>query len=104
MLGENGCLRGNPLPDVKAGGRSLPFCTAVFEAWASVLALAADHFDGDVSKAVHTERAGARGREIDDAPADKRPAIIDAHHDRTAGLMVGDPDVSPQRQGFMRGR
>ena len=71
---------------------------------ASVLALAADYFDGDVSKAVHAERASARGREIDNAPTDKRSAIIDAHHDRTASLMIGDPNVGPERQGLMRGR
>src|ERR1700722_2551385 len=105
MLADNGCLNVNPpAPDVKTGGRSLPFCNAVVEALGSVLALAADDFDGDVSKAVHAERARARGREIDDAPADKRPTIIDTHHDRTAGLMIGDPHLGPERQALMRSR
>ena len=68
------------------------------------LALAADNFDGNVGEAIHAERTRARRCQIDDAPADKRPAIIDAHHDRAAGLMIGDPDVGPERKALMRRR
>ena len=36
------------------------------------------------------------------AAADERPAVIDAHDDRTAGLLVGDPHFGAERQGAVR--
>ena len=111
MLAENGCLNVNRRgADTKTGGRSLPFRTgssiesgrAVVEAQAPVglpSAPAADHFDGDVSEAVHAQRVGRGRRHVDDAAADERPAIVDAHDDRSAGLMIGDPNLGPERQG-----
>src|ERR1700733_1243069 len=44
-----------------------------------------------------------RRRQVDDAAADEGPAIVDAHHDRTAGVVIGDPHHGAERQGAMGG-
>ena len=32
-----------------------------------------------------------------------RAAVIDAHHHRLAGPLIGDPDLGAERQGLVRG-
>ena len=101
MLAEIGCLKVNLFAPTRK--REAKASRSACEALAAS-ALAADHVDGHVSETVHPERARACGRQVDYAPADKRPAIVDAHHDRPSGLMISDPNAGPQRQGLMGGR
>ncbi len=51
------------------------------------------------------ERQGSRPcrRQIDDAAADERPAIVDPHHHRLAVALVGDAHHRAERQRAMRG-
>src|SRR5271169_1549430 len=51
----------------------------------------ADDVERHLGKAGKTERMRAGRRQVDHAAADERPAIVDAHHHRTAGAVIGDP-------------
>src|ERR1700761_9220059 len=106
ILAHKGCPNVNlHAPYVtKREARGLPFaprsCGDRLDVeFGSLAPAAADDFDGNVSQAVHAERARARRGQVDDAPGDERPAIIDAHDDRTPGLVIGDPHAGPKRKG-----
>src|SRR5262249_25139801 len=66
-----------------------------------------DHFElhlGDSTFLRDAEGIGGRRREVDAAALHVRTAIVDAHHDRIAGLHVGDADVGAEWQAAVRGR
>ena len=63
-----------------------------------------EHCDLDLSKAVHSDRTGAGGCEVNDPTSHERPAVIDPHDHRSPIALVGDPHAAPERQRPVRGR
>src|SRR5262249_41409078 len=65
-----------------------------------------DIFDPNAGEppAVEIKRFGGSDREVDDAVAMVRTAIIDAHDDGAAVVEVGDSHIARQRQRGVRGR
>jgi hypothetical protein len=61
----------------------------------------ADDVDRHIGKAGKAQCPRCCRRDVDNAAADERPTIIDAHHDRAAGTFVGDPHQRSKRQRLM---
>src|SRR5262249_27440190 len=64
---------------------------------------AADDGQLDWRQPGEAERARAGWRQVDDAALDVRAAVVDAHHDRLAGLLVRDLHHGAERQRLVRG-
>jgi len=62
------------------------------------------YFDLAQTVVVEAERLRCFRRHIDDAAADKRPAIIDAHDNRALIAEIGHPHIARQRQRRVRCR
>ena len=58
--------------------------------------------DGCDTRTAHAEYVGGGRRYIDNAPADKGAAIIDAHDDAPLIAQIGDPKSSTEWQAAMR--
>ena len=61
------------------------------------------HFDGRGAREQHVELGRGGVGEVDDAVADERPAVVDAHDDLAAVAQVRDLGVGGNRQRLVRG-
>ena len=62
----------------------------------------ADDVEKTLVQAGEAERPGAGRREVDDAAADERSPIVDAHHYRAPVALIGDPHQRAERQRAVR--
>ena len=58
----------------------------------------------NVAEIIATEFLLGGPRQIDGAPAHKRPAVIDSHHDRAPVVDIGDLNMRAKRQRAMSRR